>query len=1092
MSNDSITVLITDMEGSTAFTEGRGDSAAMDLIRTHERLVRDVVASHEGREIKSMGDGFMLAFASPEVAIACALDLQQSLRSHNESHPDEPIFVRMGINTGPVIEEGGDIYGTTVNATSRIAAKARSGQVLVADSVRVGAGQSSDWNYIDRGLYWLKGLRERWTLYEVTRGAGLAQPAVATGRSPFINRENERSSLRVHVDAALDGRGSFVLLAGDAGSGKTRLSEEVGIEASGRGMRFLVGRCYEASQKLPFAPIVEILEAVERAVSPERFRMILGEAAGEISRLIPHVRVRYPDIPPITDLPDPDQARRYLLSSIRDILANLAHERPLYLLLDDLHWADESTLLFLELLAGELETLPILLIGTYIPAELGATRRLQTAIENLHRRRLVERFHIGPLTPEDLGVLLEALAGKPPPRPLIDLLYGETEGNVFFAEEVVRHLLEQGRVLDDNGEWRPELSDLDLEVPDTIRLTIGRRLESLPEPTRKVLTIAALVGRAFGFDLLEELSDMAEEDLIDALDEAERARVIVSTSEGGAVQFRFDHELIRQTLVGAVSLTRRQMLHRRIADAIESVFAPSLREHAASIAYHLEEAGRRAEPARTHQYLVMAGERALETAAYDEAQRHLDRALILPPSDDPAIRSPILKRLGFAQRALGHREEAIGTWQEALDACDATGDAQAVAALCLDVGLQMLWWRRARDVTDLVDHGLTALAGITSPVEGGLLALSGTAASQSGNYEVANDLLDRALRIAQEHSDDRILGLALHSRAVHHFNYSEFRQALERGTESIEHLRRTSDLWTLAEALGYVSASANWLGDYTRSLQTGTEAERLGRRLGNWPAWVFGQRAVFNNEFKTNPSPTTYELDGREALELGRQQGFDWLCALGHTRMGLASFWFGRWDEAVARFEEAVRLNVRGSTSGYEAPLFLTLAYIGDRKRTLDMIERRRDEFAQPGRANTTSAWNTTLSALEAYVMLGERDQAASLFPLITELLEKGVVARGLDYRLLDTLAGVSAMCAGEWESSETHFENALRRAQSDRIKIEEADACRFYARMLSDRGAPGDARRARELLVRATDAFNKMSMVRHEELARDLLRQIA
>ena len=150
-----VSVLITDMEGSTAFTDARGDEAAIELIREHEQIVRRVIRAYDAREIKSMGDGFMIAFASPVTGIACALELLGSLRAHNDAHPDRPLNIRMGMNAGPAIEEGGDLYGTTVNAAARIAAKARSGQLLVPDAVRLVA--AGDWEFVDRGLFWLQG-----------------------------------------------------------------------------------------------------------------------------------------------------------------------------------------------------------------------------------------------------------------------------------------------------------------------------------------------------------------------------------------------------------------------------------------------------------------------------------------------------------------------------------------------------------------------------------------------------------------------------------------------------------------------------------------------------------------------------------------------------------------------------------------------------------------------------------------------------------------------------------------------------------------------------------------------------------------------
>jgi class 3 adenylate cyclase/tetratricopeptide (TPR) repeat protein len=1090
MSTEPLTVLITDMEGSTAFIDTRGDALAMDLIRVHEQLVREVVRRHAGREIKSMGDGFMIAFTRAEAGVACALDILHALDRHNESHSDAPIRVRMGINTGPVIEEGGDLYGTTVNAASRISAKARSGQVLVSEQVRADTADAGDWNFIDRGLFWLKGLRERWPLYEVTRGAPAPRATAPEGRVPFIDREDERAALRVYVDAALDGRGGLVLLAGDTGSGKTRLAEEVGLEASGRGMRLLVGRCYEASQTHPFGPFVDILETVERSVSPETFRTMLGDAAGEIARLIPHIRRRYPDVPAPAELPDPDQARRYLFASVRDVLAGMARDRPLYLILDDLHWSDEPSLLFLEQLTLELANLPIFVIGTYIQAELGASRALQTMIEVLHRRRLVERFHIGPLAEDDLGALLEALAGKHPPAPLVQRLYRETEGNVFFAEEVVRHLLEQERIFDAAGEWRADLDVFELDLPETVRMTIGRRLEGLDESTRGVLTTAAVVGRAFGFDLLEVLTEMSEEDLIDALDEAERSRVIISTSEGGAVQFRFSHELIRQTLVSDVSLTRRQLLHHRIAGAMESVYASSIAEHAVDMAYHLREAGRRADPRTTTRFLVLAGERALEAAAYEEAARHFDRALALIPPTDDAARAPVLEKLGAAERSLGHPDDSISTWREALDAYQAAGDVDAVARLALEAGIQVAWWLRRKDTVVLADRGLKALGDVASNYRAGLLALKGIVESQAGgSYDRAVELLDEALEMARRQDDDRILGMVLYSKAAHHFAFSEFPETVDFGTESIDYLRSGGDLWNLANVLGYVGQSLGWIGQFDEAARITEGAKDLAERLGNWVAYVYVDRARAWRHLARRPDPDRLIEDGRRDLELGRRLGYPWLQGVGHARMSVGAFQRGRWDEAIASAEASAQFEGGAAGGGHTGRLFAYHAYAGHRDEAMAILGRLRTAFPTSQGRYGTSSWNSLYFVAEGLAVLGEREEAAALHPLVARGVSAGgTLFRGWDYRVLHTVAGISATCARSWDEAEAHFTAAADLVERLPFRAELPEMCRFYAQMLIERDGPGDDDRAREMLSAAIEASYEFGMPAHERLARDVL----
>ena len=780
-------MLFTDTEGSTEFSSARGDEMAVALVRAHEEIVRVSAANESGRVVKSTGDGFMLVFSSCIKGVASSLDIRQRLAEFNSSHPDTPLRVRMGLNVGPVIEEGDDYYGLAVNAAARIAGKARSDQVLVSEAVRSQAASYSDCTFVDRGLFWLKGLREQWRLYEATTGELAEPPSGLEGQTPFVDRDDERAALRHCVDRANEANGGLVVVAGSAGVGKTRLVEEVGAEARARGLQFFIARCDETSQRDPYMPLVEVLEAVRRRLSPENFRDLIGEHAGEIARLLPDLRRRYADIPPQAEVP-PDEERRYLFATVEQVLARLAAIRPVVILLDDLQWADEPSLRLIDYLAAELQELAILIVATYVSEEVPAGSPLHEMLTKLHRRQLVESISVGDLGESDVRGLLAAVGETPPPAALVRALYEATKGNPFFLEEVVHQLSDQGRLFT-GAQWR-DLEHEDLDVPESVRFTIESRLEKLQPNTRHVLTTASLVGRDFGFDLLEVLGDLREDDLVDAIDEAERARLITSVIDDDEVHFAFSHELIRRTLLTELTLTRQQRLHRRVADALEQVHETSLAEHAAPIAYHLERAGRWADSDRTIRFLIMAGKRALQAAAYSEALAHFERALSLLPDEDMAVRATVLEGMATAQRSLGHADEALTLWREALDAFEELDDSTSVARLCLDAALQVAWWRGGSEATELVDRGLTALGDRPSAHRAGLLALSGRIASQAGLFERGEELLGQALAAARKQDDDRALGLALYSRAAHDFAYYDHRGTIETGLESVEHLRR--------------------------------------------------------------------------------------------------------------------------------------------------------------------------------------------------------------------------------------------------------------------------------------------------------------
>jgi class 3 adenylate cyclase/tetratricopeptide (TPR) repeat protein len=1079
------TVLFTDVVGSTEFASVRGDEMAVALLRVHEEIARDAASNHDGQVVKSTGDGFLLIFPTCINGVAAALEVRDRLEHYNVTHGDAALHVRIGLNAGPVIEEAGDFYGTTVNAAARVAAKARSGQVLVSEAVRAEATTSTDWTFVDRGLFWLKGLREQWRLHEATSGEIAVRPPALEGRTPFVDRDMQRAALRRCVDRANDGRGAFVVVAGSAGVGKTRLVEEVGAEAQARGLEFLVGRCHETSRGEPYTPFVEVLQAVQRRLAPERFRELVAEDAGEIARLLPNLRRRYSDIPPPAELPSKEE-RRYLFVTVQEVLARLAAVRPVVILVDDVHWADEPSLLLLEHIAAALSELPILLVATYTQEEVSIADLLHSMLAELHRRRLVETIGVSELGESDVERLLTEIGGSAPPRALVHTLFQATAGNPFFLEEVVHQLAEQGRLLVDGG-WH-DAGDLDLDVPESIRLTIESRFERLHPNTRQVLGTAALIGRDFGFELLDVLGELPEEELVDAVDEAERARVITSTIDRNRVSFAFAHELIRRTLVNELSLTRRQRLHLRVADALEQVYQLELAEHAAAIAYQLERAGQRADPDRIVRFLVMAAEHALEAAAHAEALRHFERALSMLPDDDTARRAIVLEGMGTAERSLGQLDRALAHWRDALDVLERLGDWSSVARLCLDSAVQVAFWRGGSEVIELIDRGLAALDDRPSSQRAGLLALAGRIASQSGLYDRGEELLVQALTVARADPDNRVLGLALYSRAAHHFAYNQFALTVDAGFESIEHLRRAGDLWNLANVLGYVGTSLGWLGQFEEAAELGGEGEALAQRLGNWSAYVFAEQSHSFRDVGSRPAPAVLQRRGEHALELGHDMGFPWLSSIGHTRIGLAAFWGGRWPDALWHFEEAARLEVRGAAGGHLGRLFVIHAYLGNRTTAIALLEQPRSELPVLGRANTGTSWGLAAAAVEALTVLDEDEQAAELYDTIAELARTGMLMRSWDYRLIATLQGMAAACGRDWDRAETHFEDALRIARDLPMRLEEPEACRFYARMLVARGRSGDRERARALLGRAAAGYVALEMPRHEELVRVLM----
>jgi len=1102
LAQGTVTILFTDVEGSVELATRHGDEAAQELRRALFELVRGQVEKHGGHEVKSTGDGFMLAFSSARQAVTCAIAIQRALEDRKDREPTPPLRVRMGLNTGEALQEEGDLFGAAVDAAARIMAKASGGQVLVSETVRAVLGPATDVEFVDRGRFRLKGFPERWRLYEVVWQEETSAGPALSDRTPFVGREVERAELRRCLDQVAGGHGALVMIGGEPGVGKTRLAEELMAEAQQRGMTALIGHCYEMEGAPPYIPYVEILEAAARTFAPETMRETLGDSAPEVAKLMPELRRMFPDIPPSPELP-PEQERRYLFNGMRDFIARTGRNQPAVYVLDDLHWATDASLLLLQHLAQQIHEMPVLIIGTYRDVELDVARPMARTLGELTRQRLAHDITIRRLPQEGVAAMLRALSGQEPSVALVQAVHGETEGNPFFVEEVFQHLAEEGELLDAQGRWRTDLEVSELEVPRGVRLVIGQRLERVGDECRRVLTTAAVIGRRFSFELLEALSEPspgsgqgAETDaLLDAIDEAERAHLITA-SEGGPAQtgarpgeahFTFAHELIRQTLVSGLSMPRRQRIHLHVAEAMERVYARSLEEHAADLAHHYYQAGAAADPDKTARYLTVAGDQALAAAAFEDALRHYEEALPLLADDDRRGRADLLYKRGNALRSVGRWDEAVADWQEALAAYEELGDAQAVGHICWEISYQLLWTARFEEAIQTAQQGLAILEERASADRCRLLACGGLSYSCSGDYDAGDPMLTQALAMAEGLGDQRLLGQVLHYKAAHCWYYGQTREQFEAGFRAVELLRSAGDLWDLANAMWYTQYALVSLGRFGEAAEIGEEAESLATRLGNLGALLCARRGTGCLEVMTTGDIDRFDEFAREDMELCRNTGTPWI-SNSYTYLGLADLWRGRWEEAVESFQEGARLEPPGFLAGADwASLFLGKAYAGERDSALAMLDHDRSVLPRPGQPKTIGSLSILVDQIEGLAVLGERQEAAKLYHAILKSMDMGNAGMWPG-RLQQTLAGIAAACGGQWEKAEEHYQTALRQAHELPHKIEQPEVRRWYARMLIDRGAPGDREKARELLSEAIGMYRQIGMPKHVEMAERML----
>jgi class 3 adenylate cyclase/tetratricopeptide (TPR) repeat protein len=1095
----TVTVLFTDVQGSTEMRNQKGDEAAGSILRAQEDLVRGQVEAHSGREVKALGDGFMVAFGSARRAVSCAIAIQTAIQQHNRAHPDQEVHLRIGLNSGEVSQHDGDLFGAAVNAAARVAAKAKGGEILVSGVVKQLAGKVANANFVDRGRFRLKGFDDRWQLFEVSWQAVPEEPAQRhlDQRSRLVGRERECAELIRDLDRAAAGHGGLVMLGGELGVGKTRLAEEVLDEARRRGYLAVTGRSYESEGALAYSPFIELVEDAGRQVDDQTLRRVLGDSGGEVARLVPALRRRFPDLPQPQQLP-PEQERRFLYNSIRDFVIRASDIQPVCVLLDDLQWADEGSLLLADLVAESLGDSRVLLIGTYRDTDLDLGRPLARTLDGLVRRRLARRVSVKRLPEAGVALMLAAMGGADPPRSLVSSIFAETEGNPFFVEEVFKHLSESGLLFEASGAWRTDLDVSELDVPESVKLVIGRRLERLGEGSHRAMSSAAVIGRCFDFRLLAEMVDDSDEDaLLDALDEAERAGLVSSSARGDEVQYEFAHELIRQTLVTGLSALRRQRLHLRVANAMEAVYGQWQSDQAADLARHLLEAGAPGDRARAVRYLDIAGQRALSSAAFEDALKTYERALSLVVAGDLELEATIKRGLGQAYRSLGMWAECQVAWGEAIDIYESLGQKALVGNLCGEQAIQLAWGLRYEDALLIAGRGLAAVGEEVSADRVTLLGMSGVTLSLSGNHRAGDEMTAEAVELARRIGEPGPLAYALAIRSIHHWAFMELRECVALALEA-RAMISPRELWRQADVAPFAAMALHFLG---RDVEAASEldtvealAERLGHRQALSLAYRVRNMMAIRDRRYIEQEQTWLEADRenwKEFLSVGSWE------ADFHALQAEAHFRAGQWEEAAAEAERATQIPIFWVWNPtYTAIKGLVAAYLGNREGVLTALAEIEREIPAPGGPATIGFWSGCIAVPEALVMIGDRERAAKFRPLLDRIIESGVVSLSYHARLARAGAALAAWADGDWDAAQEHLAMAQSVAKAKGDEIQGADLKRFKAMMLLDRAADGDVdgaksgdiEAARQLLGEADAAYAELGMPRHQALTSELL----
>jgi DNA-binding CsgD family transcriptional regulator len=590
-------------------------------------------------------------------------------------------------------------------------------------------------------------------------------------RGVFISRQRELSVLCRALEEAQRRAGQIVLVSGEAGIGKTRLVQELAALAASGTVCVLWGRCVHGETSPPYWPWAQVVGSFADRCSVATLRRVVGSAAGRLSLIVPQVgeRLRIPAVPEI------ETNRFQLFNAVRTFLQQASLQAPVLLVFEDLHWADQNSLLLLELVAQELSGHSVLVVVTYREGEVRVP--LAQTFGELARVG-VTRVALSGLSAEHTGQLIARISGQRPPPETVELVHARTGGNPFFVTEIARLPSVEARA-----------------VPDNVRAAISQRLSRLSPLANQILVVASVIGREFEFRVVAAvLSDTGEARLLRALDEALQAVLIEPIPRHRDDCYHFKHELIRDAIYDSTSSARRAHWHAAILHTLERLHGSLVDDVAAELATHAARAELLVGSATVVKYSRMAGEQKVAAHAFEDALPHFARAWrARNPAPLDAEAAAILFGLGCAQAATAlrwNRQEGWSKLRLAIDYYLQAGDVgRAVAAATHPSVLP----EGVSGVSDVIEH-VVASVRLGSTQEGWLRARLGAAVYfETADYGRARAAFDRALEIAAAHRDPALeLRTLAYETSVDHFDL-RWQDVLPKSRRVMELARRIDD-----------------------------------------------------------------------------------------------------------------------------------------------------------------------------------------------------------------------------------------------------------------------------------------------------------
>ena len=1078
MTTENVAILFTDIVGSTELSQRLSAAVADEVRRGHFSILRQAITESGGIEVKNLGDGLMVVFSSTSSALGCAVGMQQGVELGNREGT-EPVGLRVGLSVGEVSNEDGDYFGDPVVEAARLCSRADTGQILATDLVRAMAGRRNRHECRSLGELTLKGLPVPVGSIEVAweplGGSDLMEMIPLPGRlavhpaAGVVGRATEVTAITDAVKEVAAGGGRRILLvSGEAGLGKTTVVAEAARSAFDAGACVLFGHC-EEDLATTYQLFAEALGHFVTHAPEERLAAHVEAHGSELSRLVPSLASRIPDLPP-SKATDSDTERFLLFAAVVGLLAMASQHQPVVLVLDDLQWADKGSLLLLRHLASADPTMQLLILGTYRDSELSTADALVDALAGLHRLDGVTRMELVGLDDSGVVALMEAGAGHRLGDDAVGLahaIYRETDGNPFFVSEVLRNLLETGAIGQDvEGRWVAKDTLDATNLPDSVREVIGARVLRLGKEAGRILSMAAVIGRDFDLRLLAMATNSTEDDVLDVLDSAAAASLVRELMDGPG-RFNFAHALIQHTLSEDLGPTRRARAHRSVAVALEELCGHRPGMRVGELARHWT-AAQPIDLAKAIRYSQQAGDAALSALAPADALRYYAQALDLHAEiadPDPFRGLDLAIGLGTAQRQTGdptYRDTLLTAARQSLD----LGDTKRLvaAALANDRGYTSNSNATDTDKVDVLQMALDRLPA-DDPHRALVLATLCSDLVHGSPLERLQALADEALAIAESTGDDATIVRVLNQVILPSLVPPLLEQTLARTADALVRAERLGDpvlLFFAAHSRATAVFLAGDIDEMDRCIEMmGSLAEQLGQPILNWTnTYHLSKRAQIAGDSDLAEQLAT------EALQIGTDCGQPDAASFFGGQVWVVSAQRGTMGELIPVIEQMLD-EAPTPDGGLTSVLAQAHAEADHTENARHLLEEfAATDFDLP----MTPGWTTWMYCYaEAAIHCREPTYAGPLFDRLAPWAEQSVasgsvMASGLVSHSLGGLAAV----LGRYDEADVYFSRSSDSSTRMKAKFYVAVTDLLWGSMLGQRQAPGDTEKARDLLEKA------------------------